>query len=238
VKIAVIEHRLCGEVLADARALADASRSAAQAGAEAVFVPAVIPIEAEEAQAEYARLVAGLPGARLLPRIAAGVRAQVFPVTADIPVIGERLGKVALLHGDACMNPSVLKGLSVTQPSVVVMSPASENDLQAEAVLELAIGMSESIAPLVVVVDPVGAEPGDPGHGASAIVLLGKVLAEALGDEGDVLYAEVPEPLPYPDPPEPVPEVPTLLAQRVAFHEGRKLDLGYLADLSDGSGRR
>ena len=237
-KIAVIEHRLQGDALADARVLAEESRSASEAGAEAVFLPVAIPIDESAAQEEYARLVSGLPGARLLPRIASGVTSQAFPVTDQIPVIGERLGKVALLHGDACINATVLKGLAVAKPSVLVMSPASENDLQAEAVLELAIGLSESVAPLVVVVDPVGAEAGEAGHGASAIVLLGEVLAEALSEEGDILYAEVPEPLPYPDPPEPVPEVPTILAQRLAHHEGRKLDLGYLADLSDGPGGR
>lgn len=233
-KIAVIQHRYRENPLADADALADASRAAADAGAEAVFICAALPVDFEDAQKRYASAVSGLPGTRLLPRISSGVRAQVFPVTDQIPVIGERLGSAALLYGDACFQADVLSGLAAEAPSVLIMAPMSENELQAEAVLELAIGLSESVAPLVVVADPVGAELGDAGHGGSAVILLGKVLAEALGDEGELLIAEVPEPVPHPDPPEPVPAVPTILAQRLATHEGRKLDLGYLADLSNG----
>jgi len=238
VRIAVIEHRLQGDAMEDARALAESSRRASSDGAEVVFIPPSLPIDEQAAHEEYAALVSGLPGTRLLPRVAAGVHAQVFPTTDEIPVVGSRLGRTALLHGDACFNPAVLQGLAVSRPAVLVMTPMSENELQAEAVLELALGLSDSVAGLVIVADAIGAEVGAAGHGGSAIVLLGKVLAEALGDDGDIIFADVPEPIPAPEPPEPLPEVPTILAQRVATHEGRKLDLGYLADLSDGSGPR
>ena len=89
----------------------------------------------------------------------------------------------------------------------------------------------------MVVADSVGAEAGEPGHGGSSIILLGEVLAEAMGQDGDVLFADVPEPVPAPEPPDPVPAVPTILAQRVATHEGRRLDMGYPADLSEGCRR-
>lgn len=237
-RIAVIEHRLRESATEDARALARAAAAASDGGAEIVFFPHALPIDEADAQIELTRLIAGLPGTRLIPRIAAGVRAQVFPVTDQVPVIGEHLGTVALLHGDACMNSSVVAGTTMAKPSLLVMTPGSESDLQAEAMLELALGLSESVAGLVVIAECVGAEPGDPGHGGSAIILLGQVLAEAIGDEGDVLFADVPTPLPAPEPPEPLPQVPTILEQRLAHHEGRKLDMGYPADLSEGAGPR
>lgn len=237
-RIAVIEHRLRGGAIEDARALATAASAAADGGAEIVFFPHVIPINEQDAQIELSRLLAGMPGTRLIPRIGAGVRAQVFPVTDQVPVIGERLGSVALLHGDSCMDAAVLERTAAASPALLVMTPQSESELQAEAVLELAIGLSESVAALVIVAESVGAEPGEPGHGGSSIVLLGQVLAEGLGDDGDVLFAEVPAPLVRPEAAEPVPRVPTILEQRLAHHEGRKLDMGYLADLSEGQGPR
>lgn len=237
-KIAVIEHRMSTDAMENARGLARAAIEASEAGAEVVFFPYALPVDEEEAHAELALLLAGVPGTRLVPHIASNVRAQVFPVTEQVPVIGEQLGRVALLHGDACINSAVLERTGAASPALLVMTPGSESDLQAEAMLELALALSESVAGLVIVAEPVGAEPGEPGHGGSAIVLLGKVLAESLGEEGSVLYADVPVPVPSPEPPEPVPPVPPILEQRLANHEGRKLDMGYPADLSDGQGPR
>lgn len=237
-KIAVIEHRMRNSAMEDANALAQSSRQAADAGAHVVFLPMVLPVEDDLANQEYARLLSGVPGTRLLPRIPEGTRSMVFAPTADIPLLGERLGTVALVFGDACMDESVLRELADQAPAVLVMSPRSENELQAEAALELAIGLSESVAGVVIVVEAVGAEPGDPGHGGSAVIAVGEVLAEAMGDGGDVLLVDIPEPAPRPEVREPVPPVPTILAQRLANHEGRHLDMGYPADLTDGPGPR
>jgi predicted amidohydrolase len=236
VKIAVIEHRLRDNALEDARALAEACVEASSQGAEVVFFPTVLPVDEIEAHEELARLVSGVAGTRLIPRVAAGARAQVFSASDEIPVVGSRLGRTALLHGDACFDSEVLARVAAGHPAVLIMTPMSESDLQAEAVLELALQLSESMAGLVVVAEPVGGEPGDAGHGGSAIILLGEVLAESTGEDGGVLVAEVVEPVPLPEPPEPLPAVPTILAQRLATHEGRRLDMGYLADLTDGHG--
>lgn len=231
-RVAVIEHRLRGDAVADARALAEAAQVAADGGAEAVFLPCVVPVDHAEANEEMARLMAGIPGTRLMPRIAAGVRAQVFPVTDQVPVVGERLGKVALLHGDACVNEDVLRGTASAEPAVLVLTPGSESELQAEAMLELAVGLSDSAAGLVVIAECVGAEAGEPGHGGSAVVSLGAILAESTGEEGGVLFAEVPEPVSPPTPRQSIPVMPTILAQRRANHEGRKFETDYPADLS------
>lgn len=233
-KIAVIEHRLRGDLAEDTRALAESCREAAHRGAEVVFFPSVIPIDEAEAHAELARLVSDVRGTRLIPRVASGVRSQVFSATDEIPVIGSRLGKTALLHGDACFDADVLARVATGNPAVLIMTPMSENDLQAEAVFELALQLSESLSGLVIVAESVGAELGEAGHGGSAIIMLGEVLAQSTGEDGGVIVADVSEPVPLPEPPEPLPQVPTILAQRFATHQGRRLDMGYLADLSDG----
>lgn len=231
-RIAVIEHRLQGEPLLDARVLAEEARRASDGGAEVVLFPHVLAVDEQAANEEFVRLTEGIPGTRLLPRIGTGVKAQVFPVTDQVPVLGERLGRIGLLYGDAVVNPEVLRRTADAAPALLVLTPGAESDLQAEAFLELAIGLSESAAGLVVVAEATGAEPGEPGHGGTAIVLLGEVLAEALGDDGDILFADVPEPPPVPETPQPIPELPTILEQRLANHEGRKPAVGYPADLT------
>jgi hypothetical protein len=143
----------------------------------------------------------------------------------------EPLGRVSLPVGDAAMDPEALERIYAEAPDAIIMAPRSESDLQAEAVLELAIGLSESAAGLVVVTDAAGAEPGEAGHGGSAIIVLGEVLAEAITDD-ELLVADITVPPSAPQPRERLPEVPTILQQRLAHHEGRKLDSGYLADLS------
>ncbi len=214
--------------------MAEAVVSAARDGAEVVFLPAVFDSLDAAAQRAFSDGVAGVSATWLLPRVESRALGQAF---SAMPIFGagERLGSVALVHGDSCFDSGAIAEVATSEPAVLVMTPLSENELQAEAVLEFAIGLSESVAPLVVVAEPVGGGFGEPGQGGSAIVLLGKVLAEALGPDGGVLFAEVPEPLPRPSPPEPLPAVPTILAQRAATHAGRKLDMGYLADLSDGA---
>ncbi len=122
-------------------------------------------------------------------------------------------------------------------PNVAVLLPRSESDLQAEAVLELAIALSDSLAGLVIVVDTDGSEPGHPGHGGSAIIMFGKVVAEAMSGD-DILFADVELPVGRPEPREPLPEMPTILQQRLAHHQGHHLEVDYLADLSDGASER
>lgn len=141
-----------------------------------------------------------------------------------------RLGRVVVLEGDDAIDVDTIRDRTATGCDTLVLCPESESDLQAEAVLELALGLSESVAGLVVVLEDAGAEPGHPGHGGSAIVLLGEVLAEAVSD-ADVLEADVPEPVPSPVPREPVPGLPPILAQRLAHHRGERPEVGYLADV-------
>jgi len=168
--------------------------------------------------------------------VAQGAEVVVAPATlaregeGDAQALGI-IGRVALLSGDAAIDPAEHALLLSATPDVLVLSPGAESDIQAEAVLELAIALSISLASLVIVAERSGAEPGESGHGGSAIVLLGEVLAEALSDE-DVLFAEVPVPLPTPAPRAPLPETPPILAQRLAHHRGERMTADYQADLS------
>lgn len=226
-RIAVIQHRLLGTAQEDAATLAHAAARAAREGAKLVVLPDVFSIHADGADARegFSELLAPVPACCLVPHVGPGSAGAAFvvelPSGAGLP---SGVGKVALLDGDSCMDAGELASAAAEHPSIAVLLPRCENDLQAEAVLELAIALSDSLAGLVVVADSVGAEPGEPGHGGSAIILLGKVLAEAVGDD-ELLIADITLPVPQPEPREPLPAIPPLLLQRLAFHQGRKLEV-------------
>ena len=133
--------------------------------------------------------------------------------------------------GDPAIDPDAARRYREDPPDVLLMSPRSESDLQAEAVLEYAVGLSGSLCGLVVITEPVGAPLGAPGHGGSAIVRLGEVLAEA-GDGDDVLLEDIDLPVPRPEPTQAFPGLPTILEQRLAVHRGLRHEPGYPAELT------
>lgn len=236
-KIAAVQHRLRETPEADAEALLVAAKAAAQAGAELVIMPEVPSLGETGSPAREALYSAldDVDGMRLIPHVGPGHEGIAF--VAD-PLFGaEDLGRISLTVGDSCFKGASWVDAMGKSATVAVMCPRSENDMQAEAALEVAIALSDSLAGLVIIAETTGAEPGEPGHGGSAIVLLGEVVAEAIEDE-DLLVADIALPVPQPEPREPLPAIPTILAQRLAHHSGRKLDMGYLADLSDGPGER
>lgn len=232
-RLAVIQHRLCETAEQDVRSIAAAAAEAASRGADLVVVPELSAIAASPALVSLLdSMLADVPAYCLIPSssAAAGPDGIVsVPVSADL----EGFGSVAVFSGDRCFDLEALQDACSAFPSAALLAPASENDLQAEAVLELAIGLSDSLAGLVIVAECSGAEPGKPGHGGSAIVLLGEVVAEAIGD-ADVLVADIELPVPQPEPREPIPQIAPILAQRVAHHQGRKAKPpgDYPADLS------
>lgn len=142
----------------------------------------------------------------------------------------EGLGRLALLWGDECIDPDVLSAVAAAKPGMVVLAPGSESELQAQAVLELAVPLSTSLASVVVVVESDGAELGEPGHGGSAVVHLGEVIAEAMSGD-DVLVVDLPAPLGPPELPAALPEIPPVLVQRLAAHRGQKVAVDYPADV-------
>lgn len=226
-KIAVIEVRLTSDALSDARALAAEARIAARAGAEAVFLPAVVNPDEPRAAALLGETLRSMPDVLFVPDLGSPEGGRSRGIS-----LSQRLGELVMLIGDECLDASVLQAAAAEGTSVLVLSPRSESELQAEAFLEFAVRLSEAISGLVIVAEAVGALPGDPGHGGSAIILLGEVLAESVDSDGGILTAQVPEPIPAPSSRPPMPELPTLLAQRKAQHAGRKMDMGYLAELT------
>ena len=148
-----------------------------------------------------------------------------------IDLVRTPLGMTAALSGDDCLDPLVARELSAALPDAIIMRPDSESDLQAEAVLERALGLSEAASGLVLVAETDGGADGEPGHGGSAIVALGEVSAEAEAGD-DVLVAELRVPVGQPDVRLPVPDLPPILAQRLAIHRGERVEVDYPADLT------
>lgn len=228
-QIAVIQHVLRGDDAADAEALANAAADAGDYGAEVVIFPRV-PVLADAS--------AGDP----VPRLLQGIGEEPKETTAYInPALAPdgmhiamlpHLGQTALFVGDAAMDAQEILTASGKKPLVAILVPGSENDLQAEAIAELALGLSSSLAGLVIVAEAIGAEPGEAGHGGSLIVHLGEVVAEALGTGDETLTAEIETPVPQPEPRGLLPQVPTILSARLAHHLGQKPSVDYPADLS------
>ncbi|HEY5540325.1 MAG TPA: hypothetical protein VIL41_02600 [Coriobacteriia bacterium] len=227
--IAVIQHTLLGSDEADAVALGNAAADATDMGAEIVILSAA-PVLADTSQ--------GDPVGKLFEAIdEAQVETVLYINPAAVPdgvhiAALPKLGQTALFVGDACMDYQEILTAAGKKPQVVILAPRSENDMQAEALLELALGLSSSLAGLVIVIDPAGAEPGEPGHGGSAIVQLGEVVAEAIGEEDQTLSIDVESPIPQPEPRELLPQIPTILSARLARHRGQKPDVDYPADLN------
>jgi len=215
-RIAVVQHLFRATPEQDLDALSESVARAVEAGADAILLPGVHVLrDGPLAGESWRRIEDAAPGT------------PVFAVTDDSGAAGPSssgeialLGKTLFLRGDACVDPDVHAGIASRSPDTIVLAPGSESELQAEAVLELGLALSTSLAPLVIIVEPDGAARGEAGHGGSAIVQLGEVRAEALAGD-DLLLADlefVPGP---PSPRDALPEVPTVLAQRLHAHRAR-----------------
>ena len=228
-QIAVIQHVLRGDDHEDAVALGNAAADATDMGAEVVVFPRV-PVLSDASD--------GDPVATLFEAIGEKQNETVAYINPAVAPDGAHfgglpiLGPTVLIVGDACMDYQEILTASGKKPQVAILAPDSENDLQAEAISELALGLSSSLAGLIVIAEAVGAEAGEPGHGGSAIIHLGEVLAEAMGDGDETLTAQIETPIAQPEPRGLLPQVPTILSARLAHHLGKKPDVDYPADLS------
>lgn len=225
-RLAVVQHEYRPAPAQDLEALALATAGAASRGAEVVVLPVVPAVhEGPLADELYCRLEE-VAGGALVITVQPDRESEVSFTLHEI----DGLGRCALLWGDACMDPDVLEAAAAAAPGLAVLAPGSESELQAQAMLELAVELSTSLASVIVVAECQGAEVGEPGHGGSAIVHLGEVLAEAMAGD-DLLVSDVPAPLGPPEAPAALPSLPPVLLQRVAAHQGRKVSVDYPADL-------
>lgn len=166
--------------------------------------------------------------------VAQGAEVIVAAPVGDEPALLDGIdlfGTVVVLEGDSTIDPVELAKARLERPAALVLMAGAESELQAEGVLELAIAASVSIASIVIVAELSGGDIGAPGHGGSAIVVAGEVVAEAFGTE-ELVVADVPVPAPPLDASAPDPEPPLILRQRLARHRGQKPETDYLADLS------
>jgi len=226
VKFAVVQHASRPAPAQDLEALVLAVSRAAALGAETVFLPYLPALyEGPLADELLRRIAAEAPSVEVVT----AQRAQDAPAHLPTAVMA-LFGPGVVLVGDDAIDLEVLHRCIAEKPGVLLLSPGAESDLQSQAVIELALALSTSLASLVLVAETDGAELGEPGHGGSAVLHLGQVLAEAASGD-DLLLADVVTPLGPPEAPEAMPEIPPVLLQRLAAHRGRKLDVAYPADL-------
>ncbi len=227
-RIAVIHHKLRDGPAADADAIVDAATRARAEGAEAVVCPSV---------PSFAGLSEPLR-ADLLNRIQRCAEDGAFLISFAGPedegtrVLDTPLGRTALVEGDACLREEVLRDLVSERLETAIWRPGAESALQAEAVLEFALDCAPMLAGVLIIAECSAAEGEDRVHGISAIIDAGELVAEAGGEEDELLFADIGVPLSAVEPDMPLPELPPILAQRLAVHEGRKLPVDYPADLS------
>ncbi len=231
-RIAVAQHV---SALGEAGVVASVVRAAIERDADLVICPAVPQQVAGDVSDALTRVVGERQGAYLLPSFDEGSQGS-FELVSISGQYGT-VGVIGVFVGDACFDPAKWELALRSGIAVAVLCPGSEGDLQAEAALEVGIALSDALCGLVIVAETGGAPVGEPGHGSSAIIVLGDVVAEAFGDT-DVLVAEVELPVAQPEPRDPLPAVPPLLAARLARHAGRRPAVGYPADLSDGIASR
>lgn len=226
-KVAVIQHRLRAHERMDLAALLALAQEASDDGASVIVCPAVpgMPRTSRVFQAFVENMNAHAPGSLVISPLLAALREE-----ENGPLLTP-LGRTVALLGDDCFDPGCHERLQGLRPQALVWQADAESPLQAEAVLEVALDASLSLAPLVLVAAVVGRARGVSGHGGSAIVHLGDIVAEA-GDDEEIVSADLDLPAELPDRPGPLPVPPPILVQRLAHHHGEKPAVDYPADLS------
>lgn len=226
-RIAVIQHRLRSHERMDLAALLSSAEEAAYGGASVIVCPR-LPALASDSRIYHAfidNVRQRAPESLVLtPGVSGG--------GDDVPeLFVTPLGRTVALTGDACIDPERLERIAALQPDAMLWQPGAESAIQAEAILELALEASMTIAGLVAVTALSGRARGAVGAGGAAIVELGEILAEA-GEGEAVVVADFDAPAPRPDKPGRRLPLPPILAQRLAHHAGLKAEVDYPSDTS------
>jgi len=227
-KIAVIQHCVRPTADEDVEALIVAVKNACEMKAQVIVLPWIPSLASADPQQKAAlteKLSGCAQGTTLLMAFGA--------MEAGHEVVLEQtpLGVTAFMRGDECLSAEIYAHTEERGTQAWVWHPLATSDLQAEAIVERAIAVSASHVGLILLAEACGGEPGETGHGSSAVLYLGDILSEAVFPD-EILLVDVDVPVPFPEPREPLPPLSPILEQRLAIHEGRKLDVGYLADLS------
>jgi predicted amidohydrolase len=227
VKVAVIQHKLRSHERMDLAALLASSEDASDDGASVIVCPRLPGVGGDSRiyQAFIENMRNHAPGSLVVVPALSGGREE-GPTPFLTP-----LGRTVALSGDECLDPAVMADVGGLGADAMVWQPHAESGLQAEAFLELALDASLSVAGLVLVTALVGRGHGTTGFGGSAIVQLGDILAEA-GEDEEVVSALLEAPVPLPDRHGARPDLPPILAQRLAHHRGGRASVDWPADLS------
>lgn len=226
-RVAVVQHRIRTHERMDLAAMLALSERASEEGAQVMVYPAVPGLAASATlmPAFMHNVEERAPGMTIVSAYGASNRSG--PPMA-VPTV---LGRTVVLAGDDCIDPELFPQVRAQECEALVWQFDAEDDLQAEACLELALEATLTLAPLVVVVSVVGSERGIDVHGTSAIVHLGEILAEG-GEGEDLLIADVPASSKAPEHGKRLPEPAPILRQRLAAHHGTKVRVDYPSDLS------
>ena len=226
-RVAVIQHKLRAHERMDLAALLSSAQQASDEGASIIVCPSIPGLSRNtriyQAFIENMRMHA--PGSLVLTPALAIYR------EGDLEPFITPLGRTLSLVGDECIDPGYYESIERVAPNAMLWQPDPESALQAEAVLELALDASLSLAGLVIVTSLMGKARGAAGFGGAAVVHLGEILAEA-GEGDDVVTADLTAPVALPDRLGPRPALPPILAQRLAHHRGGKPPVDWPADLS------
>jgi hypothetical protein len=226
-RIAVLQHRIRTHERMDLAAMLALSEHASEEGAQVIVYPCVPGLSA---------------GATLVPAFMRNVEDRAPGTTAISPCVAKHLtgppvasptalGRTVVLAGDDCIDPALFDQVKALEPDALVWQFDAEDELQAEACLELALEATLTLAPLVIVAAVTGSARGVDVRGTSAVVHLGEILAEG-GSSEDLLIADVQLPAVALERVKRVPEPAPVLRQRLAAHHGAKAQTGYPADLS------
>lgn len=226
-KVAVIQHKLRAHERMGLAALLASAQEASDEGATVIVCPSIPGLSRKtriyQAFIENMRIHAA--GSLVLTPALAIYR------EGDLEPFLTPLGRTLSLVGDECLDPGYYDSIDRVAPNAMLWQPDPESSLQAEAVLELALDASLSLAGLVIVTSLVGKARGAAGFGGAAIVHFGDIVAEG-GEGEDIVTADLTVPVALPDRRGPRPELPPILAQRLAHHRGGKPPVDWPADLS------
>jgi predicted amidohydrolase len=211
----------------DLAALLALAEEASDEGASVIVCPRLPGLASDSRiyQAFIANVREHAPGSLvIIPSVAGHREESLHPFVTP-------LGRTLALIGDDCIDPECHARAWELRVEAMVWQPEPESALQAEAALEVALDATLSVAGLVLVTGLAGDGDGARGFGGSAIVQLGDIVAEA-GPGEECVYADVDVPVPMPERHSHRPELPPILAQRLAHHRGGKLQVDWPADLS------
>lgn len=219
-RIAVVQHKMRAHERMDLAALLSLAEQAADEDAGIIVYPRIPGLESGMGLVEAftQNVTERAPHVAFVAPSSDGTVSRGSAMT--------RLGRTLVLGGDECVDAALFPEIESMGLEALVWQVSTSSALQAEALMELALDASLSLAGLVLVAGVAGEARGMHAFGGSAIACLGELVAEA-GDGDELLLADVETPvaLPVRRGARPVPA--PVLAQGLAIHRGERQPLDH-----------